>query len=217
VIDAADAVDRDVLEVLLVERDESFDLTARHLVALSDANVDQRLIDLMIGLSFPDRFVIDRQAQNVSELPGTAPANYGYDRDRYGRDWTLYDPFYGPYGYGYGYNRRGYGYYGYDPYRYSPFGGYGYGYGYGTRGGGPIIIVRPNQPDTGYSPSRGRMVNGRGYVGSGTASGTAQRSSSGSSTAASSSSSSSGSSASSRSGSRSSSSTGRTAKKRGGG
>jgi hypothetical protein len=141
---------------------------------------------MMVALSFPERFAINRASGQPRLLPGQQSSR---GSDAFARDPWAYGygyPGYLGYGYGYGYDRYGYG----DP----RYGSYGYGSYYNR----PVIIVR--QDDDGVSESpRGRMVNGRGYTGGNT--GTAQPSppasssgSSGSSSAGSSSSGSSGSS-----------------------
>ena len=209
VIDAAGAVDREVVETLLLERGSRFDLDARGLTRLADAGVPARLIDLMIGVSFPDDFVIDPANRMMDTRNYAASQDYRYGRDPRG----FYDPFYDPWGFGY--STRYYGNYNYDPFYYSPFAGPGYGWGFGWSSGyrrGPIIIARPS--DDGGFTSSGRMVRGRGFVPSSSSSGN-----SGTAVGSRSTGSSGGATASSSSGSSKStgSSTGRTAKKRGGG
>ncbi len=154
VIEAGAYLDPLALESWLVERGERFDLDAGRLVELADGGVPDRVIDVMVALSFPGVFTVNaaprgggarvEEAEPAPAQPGTA--GYGsagtYD-DRY------YSPFgWGPYAYGYG----------------------GYGYGGWYWGNRPIIIVV--NPGTGGGGGgatggarHGKVVNGRGYAG----------------------------------------------------
>jgi hypothetical protein len=195
-------VDAAAVEAWLIEREAQFALNAQALMALDDAQVPASVIDLMVALSNPQRFAIDRAARSGEVLPAERTAMAEPRRGYYGR----YRPgsWYGPYGY----------LWGYDPYmlRYYGYGGSYWGWGsYYTRP--PVIVITP--PDTGEpSSTRGRMVRGRGYTagsgsGSAGASGTTVRSggtSSGTSSATSGS-----------SGTSSGSDTGRRARRSGGG
>lgn len=208
VVEAVERTQPEVVEALLLERGDGFDLDGATLSMLADRGVPGDVIDVMVALSYPDRFSIDRQAGMVAEAE-TARSDRTRDRD--------YDPFFG-YGYGWydpffysGYSRYGYRY-GYSPYRL----GYGYGYGWYDR---PIIIVRGGGSNDDFEPrNRGRRVRGMGYTGSdddrgGTAQprgGSTERVRAGSTTSGSTGSATS-------SGSGSSSSTGRKAKPRGSG
>jgi hypothetical protein len=195
-------VDAAVVEAWLIEREAHFALNAQALMALDDMEVPASVIDLMVALSNPQRFAIDRAARSGEVRPAERTAMAEQRRGYYGR----YRPgsWYGPYGY----------LWGYDPYmlRYYGFGSGYWGWGsYYTRP--PVIVITP--PDSGEpSATRGRMVRGRGYTAggqssSGGASGTTVRSggtSSGTSSATSGSSGSSG-----------GSDTGRRARRSGGG
>ena len=75
---------------MLVEIGAGFDLDRATLVMLADAEIAERLIDVMVALSYPDEFTIDRWAgpQSMSS-PDPRIVSYGYD------------PFsYRPYGFG---------------------------------------------------------------------------------------------------------------------
>jgi hypothetical protein len=154
IVETSNRLGDDVAGAWLIERGQGFAVDADKLVALADAGVPSSVIDVMIALSYPDRFAIDHASGETEMRP---------DEDgRRGRvgmrsEWG-YDPIYG---------------YGYPPYRY----GYGYGYGWGWGGGGyyngyydgyygrPVVIIR--DPGSGSSGSRGRAVNGKGYTRSG--------------------------------------------------
>lgn len=219
VVEASRMLDTTVVQAWLVERRQDFQLDGKMLIALADAGVPGSVTDVLVALSYPEQFRVDRGAMEAPTLMRSDSAriasSYLWDRSfdcgAYG-----YAPFgWGPsrscYRYGLMYQRYGYGVgygYGYDSF----YPGY---YGYYTR---PIVIVR------GDTEPRGVAVNGQGYTrsrGSSSSGGASSRSegSSASSGAQSSGSSSSGSgSGSSSSGSSSSSSgsssSGRTAKTR---
>lgn len=154
VVEASRSVDAAVLEALLVERAEPFNLDAKRLVALADAGVPSRVIDLMVALSYPHAFAINAASRQGERLPppnitgvGTAPAGYT----------TPYDPFCSSYDYMYPYSSydcSGLGY-GYGR-------GYGYGYGYGWYGGGYGVVIIPS--GGGSSRPHGKVVNGQGYA-----------------------------------------------------
>lgn len=111
VVEASRYLEVGVLQTWLAERGEGFDLDARQLLALQKAGVSTEVIDVMVALSYPDQFALDRT--RVGEgAPDMRVA------DMYGGGY--YD---GPYGY--------------DPYGY----GYGYGYGGWYSGRRPIVVV----------------------------------------------------------------------------
>jgi hypothetical protein len=79
------------LEAVLLETGASFPLNSTRLVELDEAGVPDRIIDLMVALSFPNRFVIERRSSGG----GSAPSGWGFE---YGSmyDWPYY---YAPFGY----------------------------------------------------------------------------------------------------------------------
>jgi len=142
-----------VVEGWLVERRQRFTLDAKQLVALDDAHVSPRVIDLMVALSYPKVFAIDaasRQGERVAAANsygvGTAPADY----------FAPYDPFCSSYDFMYPYSS----------YACTGFGrAYGYGYGYGSYPGGyPVTIIYTGSISGGSSRPHGRVVNGQGYA-----------------------------------------------------
>jgi hypothetical protein len=143
VVEASRYIDPGVVQTWIAERGEGFSLDAKRLVALEKSGVAPQVIDIMVALSYPRVFALDR-----SRVGGPAPTE---DERAAGGGRTVYvygwDPFYSPYGYRYGY-------------------GYGYGYGgYGGWGGWydrPVVIVRP--PSGNDREQHGRVVKGRGYV-----------------------------------------------------
>ena len=162
VIEASGKLPIEAIQAALTELHHGFDLNRKTLVALDQGGVHESVIDLMIALTYPKKFVVERAG-------GSAPMGIST-----GTGW--FDPFmpaefamnygncYTPYGYGYRsyYNMCGPGFY---P---STYNYYGYGYPsypiYGTGGDWigigttpPVIGTIEPQPD-------GRVVNGRGYT-----------------------------------------------------
>jgi uncharacterized membrane protein YgcG len=153
VMEASAKVSSRALEAALVETRASFDLSSKRLLDLQAAGVPATVVDLMVALSYPDRFVIERTAPvdramaPIIDDPFTLGWAFGFPvwSDVYG----FYSPLYGAY----------------SPYYYSPFAypffrGYNpfYGGGYvidGGAGGGAI----PDRPS-----GQGRVVNGQGYT-----------------------------------------------------
>jgi uncharacterized membrane protein YgcG len=173
VLDVTKHVDSPVAEAWLNELQQGFELDARELVRIADAGMPPSVIDLMVALSNPKQFAVQRNAaagQGVREVRrGTFDERSIYGRSR--RYGSVYDCGYGylPTTYGY-YGDPCYpGYYGYGVYGYGSgyFGyGYGYPYGYGTYGGyyygsRPLVIV----PAGRYTDQpRGQAVKGAGYT-----------------------------------------------------
>jgi hypothetical protein len=204
-IEASRRVDGKAVEALIVERGDPFDVDSDMLVRLADAGVGEGVIDLAIAVSYPNRFVVNSGAPEEVRDERTRTAmplsSFGY-RSR----WSFWDPFY------------------YDPFYYSSF-GYSYSpfyYNYGWYSGyyRPINVQVESRPTV----EHGRVINGQGYRrGTSSSSGSAGRMTPSTRTTPTTRSGSSGRSGSgamtsggARSGS-SSSSTGRTAKRRGGG
>jgi hypothetical protein len=170
--EASAQLDRDALVAFLIERDQPFDVDAAQLESLARAGVPDQVIDVVVAVSYPNRFHIDRQAMRMAlkptpqppkhyaERPYYDPFGWGYSTGCYDDPWAC-----GPYGYGmYGYGMYGFGLGLYSPYNY--YGGYGYG-GYGGYGpywygytGQPVIIVGGN----GQALPQGQAINGRGYT-----------------------------------------------------
>jgi hypothetical protein len=200
--EAAERIDSEAVVAWVAAQESELDIDAATLVALADDGVPEEVIDVIVAVSYPERFVVEPEQPvemaERAEPRGRRPFYGGY------RGYLAYDPFY----------------YGYSPYSYrygySPFGywGGGYGYGYGYRA---PTILRVERRDNG-----GRMIRGVGYRpgvnaqpsgrtarprndDGGSSAGTGAQRSSGSGAAAGS------------SGSRSGTPTGRTARRRGGG
>jgi hypothetical protein len=152
--EAASRLEARAVEVWVAANETPFELDGDELVRLADAGISEGVIDVMVAVSYPDRFVLSPEgAASEAERTQVADAYAGGFR---GYRSYLWNPFFGPsYRYGYSPYYSRYGYYG------SGFGGYG-GYG-GYWGYVPAtIIVQPAGPVA--TPERGRVVPGRGYV-----------------------------------------------------
>jgi hypothetical protein len=156
VVEASARVDELAVQAWLAEAADPFSLSAGLLERLADAGVPPTTIDVMVAVSYPDRFVLDREAR-LSAAPPARGVDRGRDaRDAYGmyrgsRSPFYWDPFFmSAYGYRYGYLGYGGGY-GAPGYGYYPYGGW---LGYRPT----IVVVEPE------SSQRGRVVNGQGYT-----------------------------------------------------
>jgi uncharacterized membrane protein YgcG len=123
-----------VLEAALVETHTTFRLSSRDVIDLDDAGVPDRLIDVLIALSYPKKFVVERAAATTPVLPPLF--DYG-------------DPFY----YGYG------GYY-YSPFAYT-YGGYYYPYAFSPA---YIVGGDNGGTTTPRGSGAGRVIDGVGYT-----------------------------------------------------
>jgi hypothetical protein len=205
VVEASRLVDAGVVETWLAERGQGFGLDARQLIELEKLAVPSTVIDVMVALSYPSVFALDRS--RLGETRAAADTRENPDH-RVIYAGTMYDVGYSPYGY--------------SPYDYRYGYGYGFGFGYGWYPGRPIVIVQKPPTDGTTEPARhGKVVKGRGYTADGspsgsTDSGSRPRSGSGSGSASTGQSGSSGASSTSSGGSSSDkgSSSGRTAKPR---
>jgi hypothetical protein len=154
--EASAKVSARALEAALVETGSSFDLSGRDLLSLQDAGVPDSVTDLIVALSYPDRFVVERAAR--ADVAPSAPilddpflTGWAFGHPIW-YDYGFYSPLYGPYA----------------PYFYSPFYSYWPGYypPYYWGGGGYVII--DDGPGGGGRPDRpsgaGRAVDGLGYT-----------------------------------------------------
>ncbi len=186
VIDASAHVDAPVVEAWLANRGEQMAVDAKQLEALADAGVPSDVVDVMVALTYPQKFAVNPaiaggagqygDAVAPSRLKGVVGSSAA---DSVGRPICPYSAYgwdygtacqYSPWTYGYGYYPSPYWgyspfspYYGYDPYFGYAGGYYGYGFGYGYGGwyGGQSVVVVTNN---GQNSSHGRVVKGRGYV-----------------------------------------------------
>ena len=161
IVDASRNLDAPVVQAWLIESGQRFSVDAKTLLRLAKAGVPGDVTDVMIALSYPKVFAVNRAtfAGDIRALdPSRGGALPGSGRTIYA---DVYPPNVGGYYSGYGYPY----YYGYSPFGYSPFGYSPFGYGgYGGFGGYPygtvpVIIVR-----SGAEQRHGKVVKGQGYT-----------------------------------------------------
>lgn len=200
--EASRELDPSVVSTWLIETDKvsiekPAPLNGKELVQLADNGVPSSVIDVMVGLSYPDVLTVNQNSGRVSrQNTDSAYSQYGYLNsmaavdpiigfDRFG--FPIYasesallqgcSPWlYGPYDaglnlyasqFGCGFGYAGFGYGGYGGY--AGYGGYPGYYG-GYFGGGPVVVPRgPGSPGSGVQ--HGHVVNGRGYSRGGAGSG----------------------------------------------
>ena len=134
VVEASRFLEVGVLQTWLAERNQGFGLDAQQLVALEKSGVAPSVIDVMVALSYPEVFALDR-----TRLGDPAPETRGEERVVYGG--AMVDDYgSGPYDYGYG---RGYGWY---------------------PGRQPVRILRQPASDAATEDEHGKVVKDRGYV-----------------------------------------------------
>jgi hypothetical protein len=163
VADASRHVGAAVTESWLAEHGRVFRAEAGRLVELADAGVADRVIDVIVALSYPHVFAI-RPLSPTTGLPETTSLDQGGEVgwtrqgscDPYGGGFSLYGwDGCSPYGY------AGYGYYGLPSYDYLLYGNLAaYGGWYSYRASQPAVVVRPPEA---ASSGHGRVINGSGY------------------------------------------------------
>lgn len=145
------------LEAALVETRSTFELSGKRLIELQNAGVPASVTDLIVALSYPDRFVVERTAR-----ADRAPSSPMFD-----------DPFFLGWAFGYPMWSDDFGFYSplyghYSPYFYSPF-AYSYLRHYDPRyfGGGSFVVIGEGGGGA-AAPARpsgaGRVVDGQGYT-----------------------------------------------------
>ena len=143
VIDAGRNVHAKAVEAWLAETGQPFArLSAEDLIRMDDAGVPAGVIDVVVAISFPEKFALNRQ--DAYDQPERALYPRTVWASRY------YDPFYYGYGSRYSYGYGG-GYYGWG-------GGY---YGWGGRYYQPVVLDLTRTRNQGG----GRVIAGRGYRG----------------------------------------------------
>jgi hypothetical protein len=135
----------EAVQAALVELGTGFNLKSKQLTELADAGVATNVIDLMIALSYPKHFVVERSVSSGGGAP------YSFGGSGYGdylgmwpwiADAMFWPSYYSPFAYRY------WGYY--DPY-YVPNSGY-------------VVIEPPGGGSTPVASGTGRVVDGRGYT-----------------------------------------------------
>ena len=134
----------EAVQAAIVELGTGFNLKSKQLADLNQAGVATNVIDLMIALSYPKRFVVDRM---VNQSPSPYGGGYGGFGD-YGGGWPwiadamFWPSYYSPFAYRYWGS--------YDPY-YVPHSGY-------------VVIDPPRPGTTPVASGEGRVVDGHGYT-----------------------------------------------------
>jgi hypothetical protein len=138
VSEATERVSPSTVEAALVETRASFPLNAKRLQELDEAGVPDRVLDLMIALSFPNKFIVERRTPSAqSSSFGTS----GFDTfGWYDMTYDLFPYHYAPFGYGM-WGRSDYYYY-----------------------GAPIYAVGDVSPPEIQPSGQGRVVDGLGYT-----------------------------------------------------
>ena len=158
VIEASGKLPAEALQAALADVRHKFNINRKTLLRLDAADVPEGVIDLMVALTFPDRFVVER----ASSAPVGVSTGMGW-----------YDPFMSPLMFPSAYgNCYMNGYYGYRSY-YSLCGPYTYGYNYYPYssyypyyggGGGWVPVGDGGSGGTPIDTGAGRAINGRGYT-----------------------------------------------------
>jgi hypothetical protein len=152
--EASGKVTPHAMEAALVETNASFPLSSQRLIELDEARVPEQVIDLMVALSYPKRFVVERTTRaDVGPAPiiddpfGLGWA-FGYPiwSDGFG----LYSPLYGPYSSFY-----------YSPYSYRYLQGYN---PYYFNGGSGFAVIDGGGSASPQPSGSGRVVDGLGYT-----------------------------------------------------
>lgn len=155
--EASSRVSLPALDAAIVESAARLALSARTLLDLDDAGVPDRVIDLIVAISYPEKFVIERRVRADRGPLGSPfyddPFMFGmFGLPLWSAGMSYYDAFWRPYYY----SPFAYSYYGrFDPY-------YASGstvYLTSVPGGGGIDVSPRPQPS-----GRGRVVDGRGYT-----------------------------------------------------
>jgi hypothetical protein len=144
--EASNKVSPEVVEAAIVETRSRFALNSRIVTGLADAHVPPALIDVMIGLSYPKKFVVERTSDG-------APPLLSLDDDPYLLSWAFGSPIYGAAIPGLFY----------PAYYYSPF-AYGYSGFYYPYAYGPTFTGVPVGTATPRPSGLGRVVDGLGYT-----------------------------------------------------
>jgi hypothetical protein len=165
VIEASNQLPAEAVQAALTEVHHGFDLSKQALLALDAGGVNEQVIDLMVALTYPKKFVVERRGGGSS--PSGILTGNGWFDPMMMSGMTMAPDCFSQYGYGYrSYysmcNSMGYSPFGYDSYGYNRY----YGYNGGYYGWVPVGAVPPGSGggDTVEPASDGRAINGRGYT-----------------------------------------------------
>jgi len=153
VIELSAKVASEVLEAAVLQIREPFGIHSKSLRRLADAGVPDPVIDLMVALSFPEAFVIERDTVSLAQQTesGLSDSRDAYrGSPGYATYYSIYDPYFPWY---------------WTPSTYSLYWNSGWStwpgvyYYYPVNGGSP-----GEGPGGGYPKDSGRLVSGRGYT-----------------------------------------------------
>lgn len=165
IIDLSQALPADGVQAAIAEAPTPFRLNAKALVAMAEAGVGDRVIDLMVGVTWPSKFQVERATGGG----GWASAGAGIG--------AMTDPFFSPIigpaalfncyqAYGWAASSYWGNCGGFDPFLFATFPGYYNGY-WGAFGP-DWVVTQPSTAGGGGTPPQampeGRVVNGRGYT-----------------------------------------------------
>ena len=175
VVDASRTIAAPAVEAALLETGSRFDLNSRALRKLDAAGVPDGVVDMMVVLSFPGRFTVDRPlrgwATQTQGATATSVQRSNGLTGRYGRDWQQryspsysYSPYYpyNPYNPYYAYGAYSPYYFSYSPFGYSNWWGNVY-QPYYPRSPRPVVVV-PGGRARPSGSGRGQVIQGRGYT-----------------------------------------------------
>ena len=91
VVELSHEVAPEILEAALVEYHEPFPINSKTLVYLSDAGVSPQVVDLMVALSFPEKFTVERHTVSITPTKDSGKSGGGGD-SYYG--YYIVDPFF---------------------------------------------------------------------------------------------------------------------------
>ena len=175
VIEVSGKLPTEGVEAVITELDRPIELKKKQLLAMADGGVDERVIDLLVGLTYPEKFVVRSRGGGGSFGGFSGIGGFGAF-DGFSTFSDLCDPmdvsrpgscFDGLYDFG----LWGYGLYGRNPYSaYRNRAGL-YGYGPGWYGSwyspyGGYVEASPSQPvvNPGRPVAAGVVINGQGYT-----------------------------------------------------
>jgi hypothetical protein len=176
IIELSNKVASEVLEAAIMELHKPFKINSKTLVHLADAGVPTPVIDLMVALSFPEKFHVVRDTIHLAEKADSTSSvsgrGYPYPPYMY---YTVYDPFYPWYWTPYTYPYYWYSYWGVWP-CYGCYPGPGPGGGDGQRTSGRLVAghgytkVNPRdsssaQPRNSATPPPGSVSSSSGSSG----------------------------------------------------
>jgi hypothetical protein len=139
IIELSNRVASEVLEVAVMELYRPFNINSKTLVRLADAGVPTPVVDLMVALSFPEKFYVERDTIYMAEKSHSTSS--------------------GP---GRGYYYTPYMYHSYHPWYWAPYSHPYYWYSYW--GVWPCYGCYPGPPPEGGQRTSGRLVAGQGYT-----------------------------------------------------